>query len=1012
MPKNRWSIVAASLGLALVLPAAGFAQGTAGVTGRVVDSTSGQPVAGTRITIAGSSTGAVTDVSGRYLIAGLSAGTITLRAQRIGYGLREQQVTLIDGGTVTADFTLVAAATVLPEVVVTGYGTDARANLSTSVASVTGSEIQNTPIAGLDGAMQGRAAGVQVIQNAGNPGNGITIRIRGSASISASNQPLFVIDGVPALREDFSQLGVGGQDLTAITGINPDEVESIDILKDAASAAIYGSRAANGVVMITTKRGKVGRTSFTMNSYGGSQTVPKGSRWDLMNAAEYTEYMNEGAFNDGYGTFYFGDPSTMGAGTDWQSAVFRTAPVANVTLGVTGGTERVQYFISGSQFSQTGVVFGSGYQRQSGRVNLDWVVSDRLRFRSSLNINRENHDRIENDNTIAGVVTNAIADQPTVAVRRPDGTFTSTDDNLAYENPLAIATLNFAKSRTLRALGSLETIFTVGGGVTLNGRFGMDVLNLRDLRWYSPDVGGSYAESVFGESIIANNTASRYVLEGFLDYRPTLGALTTFSATTGASVEWNGSENDYLDGVGFGRDQFQYPGNAAKVVGYDGDWSGHNLVSFFSRANASLRDKYLFTASLRFDGSSRFGSNHRFGAFPAASIGWKITNEPFAQRLARLGQVKLRASYGVTGNQDINDNFAPLPRFSKANYADTPGAAQSSFGNPNLQWEGNREANVGLDLLLLNERVTVTADWYRKTTGSLLLNRPISSTSGQPSVFENVGSMENRGYELTINTINLQSGHPDGLRWTTNFNIAWNKNEVTKLFKDEPFSVGLYSTSRVEVGHPLSAFYVLKFTGVDPATGDAIFDDVNGDGVIDAADRVFIGSPQPRYWGGVTNELSWHGFDLRTFLQFTQGQTIFNAISVFANDGGYNYDNKFRRALSRWQQPGDITNEPRASFDGTSGADLVSSRFFEDGSYVRLQEVTLGYRLPVAVTGALKLHEGRVYVSGRNLHTWTKYSGYSPDVNSNGSSSNTGLSTEFYAYPSARAIMVGITGAF
>lgn len=1008
----RWNLAAAGLALALLVPTVGFAQGTAGVTGRVVDSTSGQPVAGARVTVVGTTVGATTDLNGRYSLQGMAGGTITLRAQRIGFAQREREVILLEGATVTADFALSAAATVLPEVVVTGYGTDSRANLSTSVASVTAAEVANTPLAGVDAAIQGRAAGVQVTQNAGNPGNGITVRIRGSASISASNQPLYVIDGVPMLRDDFSQLGVGGQDLTAVTGINPDEIESIDVLKDAASAAIYGSRASNGVIMITTKRGKVGRTSFSINSYGGSQSVPKGSRWDLMNAQEYTEYMNEAAENDGYGALYFGDPTTMGPGTDWQSAVFRTAPVQNLTVGVSGGSDKVQYYVSGSQFEQTGVVFGSAYDRQSGRVNVDLTASDRLRFRSSLTINRENNDRIENDNSIAGVVTNAIADQPTVAVRRGDGTFTSTDDGLEYENPLAIATFNFAKSRTLRALGSLEAVYTLGRGLTLNGRFGMDVLNLRDLRWYSPKVGGSYAESVGGESIIGNTTANRYVIESFLDYRPALGSSTSLSLTGGTSVEWNGSELDYLDGVDFAVDQFQYPGNAATVVAYDGSWTGHNLVSFFSRANAALKDKYLFTASFRVDGSSRFGANNRYGVFPAASVGWKLTEEPFARGLTRYGEVKLRASYGITGNQDIFDDFAPLPRFARANYADFAGIAQNSFGNPDLKWESTREANVGVDLALFRERVTVTADWYKKSTNDLLLNRPVTSTSGQTTVFENVGNMENRGFELTITSQNLAPADPDGLRWSTNFNISWNSNKVTKLFQDEPFSVGLYSTSRVEVGHPLSAFYTLKFTGVDPATGDAIFDDVNNDGFIDAADRQFIGSPQPKYWGGFTNELSWKGFDLKTFLQFTQGHMIFNAISVFAHDGGYYYDNKFRRALSRWQQPGDITDEPRASFDGLSGADLISSRYFEDGSYVRLQEVTFGYRLPAAVAGSLKLNNARLYVSGRNLHTWTKYSGYSPDVNSNGSGSNTGLATEFYAYPAARTIMVGVSGAF
>jgi TonB-linked SusC/RagA family outer membrane protein len=654
----------------------------------------------------------------------------------------------------------------------------------------------------------------------------------------------------------------------------------------------------------------------------------------------------------------------------------------------------------------------SGYNRRAGRVNVDVTASDRLRFRTSLSLNREDNDRIENDNTIAGVVANAIANEPYIPARRGDGSFTTPDDGLSYENPIAIATYNFAESRTFRAFGSLEAAYALTDVLTLNGRVGMDILNLRDLRWFSPRVGGSYAESVYGESIIGNQTASRYLLESYLEFKPAQSSDVSFSATGGASIERNGSELDYLDGIGFGRDQFQYPGNAAQITVYDGNWSGHNLVSFFTRANATMRDRYLMSGSLRVDGSSRFGKNNRYGVFPAVSFGWKLSDEPFASGLGRRADIKLRASYGVTGNQDIFDDFAPQSRFAKANFADVPGIAKSSFGNPDLRWESTREIDVGFDLGLFNGRVALTGDWYRKVTNDVLLNRPVTSTSGQTSVFENIGNMQNRGFELTLTTENLNPDAPDGLHWSTNFNISWNRNEVTKLFQNAPFTTGIRSVNLVAVGQPLGAFYTVRYLGVDPATGDAIFDDINNDGFIDAADRVVVGSPHPKYWGGLTNEMSWHGFDLRTFLQFTQGHTIFNGIALFALDGGYNYDNKFRRALRRWQQPGDITDEPRASFDGTSGAVETSSRYFEDGSYVRLQEITLGYRLPERLASAMRMNNARVYVSGRNLHTWTKFSGYSPDVNSNGSSANTSLSTEFYSYPLARTFIVGVSGAF
>ncbi|MBI2401753.1 MAG: TonB-dependent receptor [Gemmatimonadetes bacterium] len=998
---------------ALAVPTRGSAQATGGVTGTVVDLLTGQPIASAQVTVVGTSAGTLTGPEGRFLLRGLPVGVTRLRAQRIGFTPQEITVTLNAGAVVTANFSLPAAAALLSEVVVTGYGTSTRANISSAVASVRIADIENTPVAGVDAAIQGRATGVQVIQNAGNPGNGITVRIRGAASISASNQPLYVIDGVPLLRDDYTQLGVGGQDLTGVTGINPDEIESINILKDAAAAAIYGSRGSNGVVMITTRRGRAGQNRVQFSMYAGSQSVPKGNRWQLVNAREYLEYMNEAASNDGYGANYFANLDTVTVDTDWQSEVFRTTPVMNYTLGVTGGTDRVRYFVAGSHFDQEGVVLGSAYNRQNGRVNVDLIASARLTLKSSLSITREDHDRISGDNTIHGVVTNAIAVQPWVPVRKPDGSFTGTDDGLEYTHPVAIAEYDFTEARILRSIAGLEAAYTLASGLTLTGRAGLDILNLRDLDWSSPKVLGSYAEGAKGVSVIGNNNVNRYVLESYLNFDPKLGSSASLSLTGGASLEWNGQELDRITGEGFAHDEFQYAGNAATATDYAGNWTGHNLVSFFSRAQASLHDRYFLMGSVRADGSSRFGARNRYGVFPAASIGWQLTNEPFLGFLTRFGELKLRASYGFTGNHDIADNFAPIPRFGRANYADVAGLGQINFGNPDLRWESTREYDVGLDLSLFDGRVTVLGDWYQKVTEDLLLSRPITSTSGQTTVLENVGNMENRGFELGLNTVNFQSQSGRGFKWFTDFNISWNKNKVTKLFRDEPFPVGLYSTSRVEVGHPLSAFYTLRFDSVNSQTGDAVFFDKNGDGNINADDRVFIGSPHPDYWGGLTNQMSWGGFDLRTFFQFAQGHMIFNAIGVFADDGGYYNDNKFKRVLKRWQKPGDVTTEPRASWDGTSGlAGQISSKYFEDGSYIRLHEVTLGYRLPARVAGFLGLQETRVYVSGRNLKTWTDYSGYSPDVNSNGSGSNTALSTEFYAYPLARTFMFGISGAW
>ena len=1003
------AMLAATLLAGLAGPA--LAQGTGAVRGTVVDSASRRPVAGVQVSVVGTTLGTLTNDAGTYVVRGVPAGAVTLRLRRLGFEPADRRVTVAAGDTLVADFALRAAAAQLSEVVVVGYGSTERAQLSTAVSTLGGGELVNTPVASLDAALQGKAAGVQIVQNAGNPGNGITVRVRGASSLSASNQPLYVIDGVPLLRENFSQLGVGGQDLTAVSALSPDEIESIDVLKDAAAASIYGSRGSNGVIIITTKRGRAGAPRWGINAYYGTQRVER--TLDMLNAEQYVAYFNEGARNDGYGE----DELPFEAGvddvidTDWQRQVFRTAPVSDVALNASGGSDNVRYFLSGSLFNQDGIALGSGYVRASGRANLDVDVGTRLSLRTSIALVREQHDRIENDNTLDGVVSNAIANQPNVPVRREDGSFANRSDGLRYSNPVALGTFNSIDARMFRAIGGMEADYDFSESFRLSGRAGLDVLNLRDLRWESPRVSNTYAASIGGVSSMGNNTATRYLGEAFLTYTLPSAGSHALSATVGSSLELNDEELDYLRGEGFGNEQFRYPGNAGKITEYDGDATEYNLVSFFGRANYSFADRYLMTASLRTDGSSRFGQDNRYGVFPAVSAAWVVSDEP-AFGGSVPGDLKLRASYGVTGNQDIGDDYAYLPRFGRANYGDAPGIAQTSLGNPDLRWESTREVNVGVDWTLLAGRLTFTADHYVKNTDDLLITRPVTSTSGITSIYDNVGSIENRGFELAVTTQLLQPADDRGLGWESQFNVSTNRNRVTSLYRDEAFNTGIDGINRVEVGQPLGAFYALRFDGVDPQTGDAIYYDADESGDITADDRMIVGDPHPRFWGGFSNTLSLAGFDLRAFVQFSQGNDVYNGIRSYADDGGYSFDNKVADVLRAWKQPGDVTDVPRASYDGTSGAREVSSRFVEDGSYLRLQEITLGYRLPPRLLGLGRLTEARVFVSGRNLYTWTDYTGYNPDVNSNGSNTNTSLGTDFYAYPLARTITFGITGSW
>jgi TonB-linked SusC/RagA family outer membrane protein len=635
-------------------------------------------------------------------------------------------------------------------------------------------------------------------------------------------------------------------------------------------------------------------------------------------------------------------------------------------------------------------------------------ASDKLAISTSIGLSREMNYRVQGDGSLEGIVTNAIGNQPQFPVHNADGSFTDPDIGLNYPNSVALATYNSSPTNTQRVLGNVEGRYTLSPSFMFTGRVGTDLINLHERQWQSPLVLGTYSSSVNGIGKSGYSTGDKFTGEGFMTYNGKYSDEATWTVIAGASTERNWDELNFVRGEQFSSPELHDAGSAASVTDYDASRSQHNLVSYFSRANLSVLDRYLLTASVRRDGSSRFGENNRYGTFPAVSAGWVITNEPAFQALSRLGSIKLRGSFGVTGNQGIS-NFAYLGTFAAANYGTSPGISPNNFPNPNLKWEQTKEGDIGFDWTTFGGRVSLIADYYNKKTTNLLVNRPITTTSGFSSFFDNVGDVKNTGMEYQLTTDNIRGGKAGDLTWTSDFSFSTNHNEVTALYGDQPIYGGTYSLNTARVGAPLGAFYILKFTGVDPQTGDAVYQDTNGDGSITADDRIVAGNASPTYWGGFTNTFTWKNFDLKGFLQFSGGNKIFNGIRVFADDGGYNLDNKLDYVLSRWQKPGDITSEPRASYDGNSGAREKSTRMLESGSYTRLQEVTLGYRIPNSVLHVGGLQNTRVYVSGHNLLTFTGYRGYNPDVNSNGSGSSIGLGFDFFAYPPARTFTVGLS---
>ncbi len=995
------------------VPQFAAAQENGAIRGTVTDSSTGQPIPGAQLTVTGTTLGTITGEDGSYFLRNVPARTLTVRAQRIGFAPTERDITLAANDTATANFALAPVAAQLSEIVVVGYGTATRRGVSSAISSVGAEQLANAPTASVESALKGKAPGVQVIENAGNPGNGLSIRVRGPASLNAGNQPLYVVDGVPILEGSYGQFGTGGQEVTAISALNPDEIASIDILKDAAATAIYGSRGSNGVVMITTKRGEAGKPKLTFNAYYGRQSNPR--QYPLLNAQQYVELYNESAKNDDYDPedWPFVPGETDANSYNWQDAIFRDAPVSDIQLGFSGGGERSRYYLSASRFDQEGIVIGSAYNRIATRVNLDFNPLDRLSLSTSIGLTREDHKRVEGDGSLDGVVTNSIGMQPFRPIYSTDGSYAGDDEGLKYSNPVALATINGTSLKSLRAIGNVNATYNLTDRLSLTGRLGMDVMGIDEDGWDSPLVDNTYAASIGGVGRSGHTNVTRYVLESFATMEALNDERSNLSVIGGASVEYNKTDLNFIRGETFPDGLKQYVRNASIVTSYDGHATRNNLVSFFTRANYSLLDRYLVSVGLRTDGSSRFGADNRYGVFPAASVGWVVSDEPFAEGLGRVASLKLRASYGETGNQGIGD-FAARGLVSGAPYAGTPGTAPVSIANPDLRWESTREFDGGMDLLIFDGRISVTADYYIRKTSNLLVQRPIPLTTGQSSVWDNVGNVENRGIDLGITTQNFRPSSEDGFSWTTTLNITHNDNEVTGLYDGQAFTTGINGreTSRVQVGQPIGSFYMYKFEGVDPFTGNAIFRDLNDDGEITSEDQMIVGTPEADFFGGLTNEFSLKRFTLRTFLQFSYGNDVFNMMRLFTDDGGCSWDNLTTSTLDRWQAPGQVTDVPRMSYDCSSGADVISSRYVEDGSFLRIGEVTLSYSLPEKLLAGLRMSDAQIFVSGHNLRTFTDYTGYNPDVNSAGAGANIISGTDYFAYPIARTFSIGIRGGF
>ena len=1055
---HRWTLL---LGL-FVTTSFTWAQTT--ITGSVADGTSGDGLAGATVQLKGTNAGATTDARGQYRISiPANATAPTLVFSFIGY----QPLEAVVGNRSVVNVRLTASDNALSEVVVVGYGVQNRRDITTAIGSVKARDIANQPVTSFDNALAAKIAGVQVIQTSGAPGAALQVRVRGTGSISAGLDPLYVIDGVPLSRDTKFATGSTSTQfpdnpINVLSTINTDDIESIEVLKDASAAAIYGSRGSNGVVLLTTKRGKEGKTTISYDSYVGVQTVSK--KLDLLNAYEYATLNAEGkntAYLDRNPTGKATDDNTVrnkGVGapstlippqvvpylsgqtglpsTDWQDAIFRQAPIQNHTLSISGGSANVRYYLSGNYFDQQGIVINSGFKRYSARANVD-IKSGRLTVGLNFNPTYAHHDLIKAEGPYLadGVVGLAVQMAPIWSVYNANGTYNFDANGWGYGatsilNPVAVANEVSDKLNQLRLLGNTYAQYEITKGLSYRLNIGADVNNFqRD--YYRPST--VEIRDRKGPSVPTGFSRTQnyvdWLVEHTLNYNRSFGP-HTITGLAGFSSQKDRRTASELTATNFPNDLVQTL-NAGQVTAGSSDVQEWSLLSYIGRAQYDYNGKYLVSAAVRADGSSRFGAANRWGYFPSVSAGWNISQESFLKSSSWLSDLKLRASYGLTGNFQI-PNYGSVSLLNYQNYVLGPetivsGLAPGNSANNKLKWEKTAMLDIGFDANFFRNRLTITADYYNANTSDLLLNVPVPRASGYSTELQNIGKVNNRGFELSVGTQQTFGR----LGWTANANIATNRNEVKALgASGDPIIVsgGVAGAQFItRIGDPIGQYWTMQYDGVFknqaevdayPRTattrpGDFRFIDTNGDGKIDfSSDRAVTGSYFPKYTFGFTTRFTYRGFDLGATVQGVQGNKILNLIRRYIYNSEGN-GNQFRGALDRWQSeanPGNgLVNRANRLSTGSNGE--ISTWHIESGSYVRIRTITLGYSVPTAISQKLRLSRARVYVSTQNPFTFTKYSGFNPDVSARPDNALS-QGEDYGTYPLAKTTSIGINLSF
>lgn len=957
------------------------------ITGTVVDS-SNEPIIGATVTVSDdTNVKAVTNVDGRFTIN--AAPGSNLHITYIGY--KTVDVKAADGMRVVME----EESNMLKEVVAIGYGSVQRKDVTTAVSSVSTKDLDTRPIVSAVQGMQGKAAGVTISQANGQPGATPTIRVRGTTSLNGSNDPLYVVDGVP---------------MTDIDYLSADDIVGMQILKDASSAAIYGSRAANGVVIITTKQGKAGEARISLNAHYALNVVRDNQ--DPLNAAQYKELMDE------IGLVKL--PDGLTDKTDWKDEVYRTGNVQDYQLSVTNGNDKLRYFISGGYTGENGVIKKSSYERYNIRASVENDIRKWLRVNASVAYSDYSYKGtgiISGTGSNRGGVVTSIVNTPTYApVWDPDnpGQYYNNFYGVNITSPAEnIARTENNKSSYNRLIATGKATIKFMEGLNLTSSLSFDRLQGIETQFLDPKQTTNGRDN-YGKGHDGRSISSVWVFDNVLNWKKDFG-LHGLDVMAGSSWTASKYSNNYIDGSNYADGLFQTL-NAANKISWTGTGSSASewaILSYFARLQYNWNDRYLFTANIRADGSSKLAPGHRWGYFPSFSGAWRISSEPFMKDIEWINDLKLRGGWGQTGNQSGLGDYSYLASYSINRVQwfgegfDTnavPTRTQSTLSNPELTWETTSQTDIGLDLTMFNNRLMLYIDWYYKRTSDMLMTITLPAGSAPARTLNyNGGTMVNKGWEITLKSVNMKGK----FSWDTDFNISFNKNKLESLRLTQVYYSAMTTdyvndyVVRNVPGRPLGSFYGYVAEGVDPETGDMIYKDVNKDGVISASDRTYIGDPNPDFTFGLTNNFSWKGFNLNILLQGSVGNDIYN-VSRMETEGMYDGKNQSTKVLDRWRVPGQITNVPKAGWNIKN-----SSYFVEDGSYLRVKSVSLSYDVPRKIISKLGINRLQPYFTASNLLTWTSYSGMDPEVNQYG---NNGAvqGIDWGTYPLNRSFVFGL----